>query len=207
MKTLEQFKARFAPDGQRVVSCALEESRRHFKSHVSIEHLLLALFRTEAEKLQLFFEQFAINSLQIEGAVAERIRHLKSYSGVGYRISPEVTNLFWRAKRRAKREGRTLISADDILFVIAEERINSVLNSILLTMGITDFTERADRTIVRIAKAKEANRKESLIKWFFSSTTEAESKRLRMRVEIIETAIDLAWKDFDNPKQLERSST
>ncbi len=193
MKTLEQFRTQFAPDGERVVSSALEESRRFDRCYVSVEHLLLALLQVEPEPLKLFFQHFAIDSLRVEGALSERIKYLRPYSGEGYRISPEVTDLFWRAMRRARKNQRRLINAQDILFVIAEERIDSILDGVLLTMGINELMQGASEAIMRIARINGQEKRESFISWFFSSMPEVDRMKLKTRTNLIEASIHLAW--------------
>ncbi len=193
MKTLEEFRARFAPDGERVVSRALEETHRFDKCYVLVEHLLLALLRVEPERLKLFFQHFTVDSLRVEGALSERIKYLRPHLGKGYRISPEVTDLFRRALRRARKDQRQVINSQDILFAIVNESIDSPLDAVLLTMGIHELTKGAGETIVRIARINGQAERQSFISWFFSSMPEAERIRLKVRRDLIEAAIYLAW--------------
>ncbi|MGI8670961.1 MAG: AAA family ATPase, partial [Aridibacter sp.] len=80
----------------------------------------------------------------------KRVDSGKQHAGKGFRIAPETTDLFKRAMDRARSQGRRVIDASDLFYVLSNDE-RSLLNDILQNLGV-GYEELSQTARTRIRK-------------------------------------------------------
>src|SRR4030095_15706952 len=81
----------------------------------------------------------------------------RQHIGKGFRIAPETTELFKRSMDRARSQGRRIIEASDIFYVLTTDE-RSLLNDILQNLGV-GHEEVAQTARTRIRKREQEEEK------------------------------------------------
>lgn len=135
MADIDAYKDKFSESGRKILDFALEESRRRDQNYVSVEHVVHALTIEEATLFNDTMRDLSIEPLVVKGLLEKRLETCREHIGRGFRIAPETTELFKRSMDRARAQGRRVIDASDIFYVLANDE-RSVLNEILQNVGV-----------------------------------------------------------------------
>jgi ATP-dependent Clp protease ATP-binding subunit ClpC len=160
MTDLDAYKDKFSESGRRVLEQAMSESRNRDQNYVSIEHVLFALVNEETELFTSMMRDLSIDALTVKVLIEKRLEHSRAHVGKGFRIAPETTELFKRSMDRSRSQGRRIIDASDIFYVLSTDE-KSILNDILQNLGV-GFEETAELARAQIRnreKEEERNRK------------------------------------------------
>jgi ATP-dependent Clp protease ATP-binding subunit ClpC len=160
MTDLDAYKDKFSDSGRRVLEQAMTESRNRDQNYVSIEHVLFALVNEETKLFETMMRDLSVDSNTVKVLIEKRLEHSRAHVGKGFRIAPETTELFKKSMDRARSQGRRIIDASDIFYVLSTDE-KSILNDILQNLGI-GFEETAELARVQIRdreKEEERNRK------------------------------------------------
>jgi ATP-dependent Clp protease ATP-binding subunit ClpA len=149
MTDLEAYKDKFSDSGKRILEVALNESRKRDQNFVSIEHILHALSDEEKHLFDEMMRDLTVDPRSIRLAIEKRLENSRQHTGKGFRIAPETTELFKRSMDRARSQGRRVIDASDILYVLTTDD-RSILSEILRNHGIDpEEVSQAARTRIR----------------------------------------------------------
>ncbi len=160
MTDLDAYKDKFSDSGRRVLEQAMTESRTRDQNYVSIEHVLFALVNEETQLFGTMMHELTVDPKSVKQLIERRLEHSRAHVGKGFRIAPETTELFKKSMDRARSQGRRIIDASDIFYVLSTDE-KSILNEILQNLGI-GFEETAELARVQIRdreKEEERNRK------------------------------------------------
>jgi ATP-dependent Clp protease ATP-binding subunit ClpC len=160
MTDLDAYKDKFSDSGRRVLEQAMTESRTRDQNYVSIEHVLFALVNEEIKLFETMMRDLSVDSNVVKVLIEKRLEHSRAHVGKGFRIAPETTELFKKSMDRSRSQGRRIIDASDIFYVLSTDE-KSILNEILQNLGI-GFEETAELARVQIRdreKEEERNRK------------------------------------------------
>ena len=160
MADIDAYKDKFSESGRRVLEVALDESRRRDQNYVTIEHILHALTNEEAELFNSTMRDLAVDPRSVKLLIEKRLEAGRQHTGSGYRIAPETTDLFKRSMDRARSQGRRVIEASDLFYVLSNDE-RSLLNDVLQNLGVpADEVAQTARTRIRkIEKEEERSRK------------------------------------------------
>lgn len=157
MADIEAYKDKFSDSGRRILQNALDESQRRDQNYVSVGHILQSLADEEEELFNSTMRDLSVDPRSVKLLIEKRVEGGRQHSGKGFRIAPETTELFKRAMDRARSQGRRVIEASDIFYVLSNDE-RSVLNDILQNLGI-GHEELAQTATSRIRiREKEAER-------------------------------------------------
>ncbi|MCO6510513.1 MAG: ATP-dependent Clp protease ATP-binding subunit [Aridibacter famidurans] len=135
MADIEAYKDKFSDSGRRILQSALDESQRRDQNYVSVGHILQSLADEEEELFNSTMRDLSVDPRSVKLLIDKRVEGGRQHSGKGFRIAPETTELFKRAMDRARSQGRRVIEASDIFYVLSNDE-RSVLNDILQNLGI-----------------------------------------------------------------------
>ncbi len=160
MADIDAYKDKFSESGRRVLEVALDESRKRDQNYVTIEHILHALTNEETELFNSTMRDLAVDPRSVKLLIEKRLEAGRQHTGKGYRIAPETTDLFKRSMDRARSQGRRVIEASDIFYVLSNDE-RSLLNDVLQNLGVpADEVAQTARTRIRkIEKEEERMRK------------------------------------------------
>lgn len=160
MADIDAYKDKFSESGRRVLEVALDESRRRDQNYITIEHILHALTNEEAELFNSTMRDLAVDPRSVKLLIEKRLEAGRQHTGSGYRIAPETTDLFKRSMDRARSQGRRVIEASDLFYVLSNDE-RSLLNDVLQNLGVpADEVAQTARTRIRkIEKEEERSRK------------------------------------------------
>ena len=164
MADIDAYKDKFSESGQRILETALGESKKRDQNYVSIEHILHAIAFEEDDLFTSTMRDLAVDPRSVKLLIEKRLENGRQHSGKGYRIAPETTELFKRAMDRARSQGRRVIDAADIFYVLSNDE-RSVLNDVLQNLGVPS-DEVAQSARIRI------------------KTREKEEERVRQKYEL-----------------------
>ncbi|HUF05145.1 MAG TPA: ATP-dependent Clp protease ATP-binding subunit [Aridibacter sp.] len=157
MADIEAYKDKFSDNGRKILQNALDESQRRDQNYVSVGHILQSLADEEEELFNSTMRDLSVDPRSVKLLIEKRVEGGRQHSGQGFRIAPETTELFKRAMDRARSQGRRVIEASDIFYVLSNDE-RSVLNDILQNLGI-GHEELAQTATSRIRiREKEAER-------------------------------------------------
>ena len=157
MADIDRYKDKFSESGQRILEQALDESKRRDQNYITIGHILNALTVEEPELFDETMRDLSIDPRTVRVLIERRIEGAKQHTGRGFRIADETTNLFKRAMERARAQGRRVIEASDIFYVLSNDE-RSLLNEVLRNLGVPpDDVAQSARTRIR-RREKEAER-------------------------------------------------
>ena len=160
MADIDAYKDKFSESGRRVLEVALDESRRRDQNYITIEHILHALTNEETELFNSTMRDLAVDPRSVKLLIEKRLEAGRQHTGKGYKIAPETTDLFKRSMDRARSQGRRVIDASDIFYVLSNDE-RSLLNDVLQNLGVpADEVAQTARTRIRkIEKEEERMRK------------------------------------------------
>lgn len=155
MADIDAYKDKFSESGQRVLETALGESKKRDQNYVSIEHILHAIAFEEEDLFSSTMRDLAVDPRSVKLLIEKRMEAGRQHTGKGYRIAPETTELFKRAMDRARSQGRRVIDASDIFYVLSNDE-RSVLNDVLQNLGVpSDEVAQTARTRIRKREKEE----------------------------------------------------
>ncbi len=160
MADIDAYKDKFSESGQRVLEVALDESRKRDQNYVATEHILHALANEEAELFNATMRDLAVDPRSVKLLIEKRLEASRQHTGKGFRIAPETTDLFKRSMDRARSQGRRVIEASDIFYVLSNDE-RSLLNDVLQNLGVPaeELAQTARTRIRKIEKEEERSRK------------------------------------------------
>ncbi len=150
MADIETYKDKFSDSGRRVLQSAMDESKNRDQNYISIGHILHSLTNEEDELFNATMRDLQVDPRSVRILIEKRVDSGKQHTGKGYRIAPETTDLFKRAMDRARSQGRRVIDASDLFYVLSNDE-RSLLNDILQNLGI-GYEELSQTARTRIRK-------------------------------------------------------
>jgi ATP-dependent Clp protease ATP-binding subunit ClpA len=195
MTNLDAYLDKFSESGKRVLEEALAESRRRNQNYISVEHVLNALSGVETELFNSTMSDLSIDPRSVRLSVEKRLENSRHHAGTGFRIAPETTYLFKCSMDRARSQGRRIIEASDMFYVLTIDR-GSPLNDILQNLGAA-YDEVLQAALTRIRKhelASPENRELSI------ERIDAEIERLKQKISALETEKREMLDRDDEPK-------
>ncbi len=155
MADIEAYKDKFSESGQRILETALGESKKRDQNYISIEHILHAIAFEEDDLFSATMRDLSVDPRSVKLLIEKRMEDGRQHSGKGYRIAPETTELFKRAMDRSRSQGRRVIDASDIFYVLSNDE-RSVLNDVLQNLGVpADEVATTARTRIRKREKEE----------------------------------------------------
>src|SRR5437763_2389128 len=155
MADIDAYKDKFSESGQRVLETALEASKKRDQNYVAIEHILHAIAFEEDDLFTSTMRDLAVDPRSVKLLIEKRMDASRQHSGKGYRIAPETTELFKRAMDRSRSQGRRVIDASDIFYVLSNDE-RSVLNEVLQNLGVpSEEVAQTARTRIRKREKEE----------------------------------------------------
>ena len=155
MADIDAYKDKFSESGQRVLETALAESRKRDQNYVSIEHILHAISFEEEDLFAATMRDLSVDPRSVKLLIEKRMENGRQHSGKGFRIAPETTELFKRAMDRARSQGRRVIDASDIFYVMTNDE-RSILNEVLQNLGVpSEEVAQTARTRIRKREKEE----------------------------------------------------
>ena len=155
MADIDAYKDKFSESGQRILETALGESKKRDQNYVSIEHILHAIAFEEEELFSSTMRDLSVDPRSVKLLIEKRMEDGRQHSGKGFRIAPETTELFKRAMDRSRSQGRRVIDASDIFYVLSNDE-RSVLNDVLQNLGVpADEVAQTARTRIRKREKEE----------------------------------------------------
>src|SRR6266446_1505263 len=133
MVDLGAYRDKFGDSGQRVLENALSESRRRDQNYISVEHIVSALAREEADLFNSTIRDLALDPASVRMAIDQRLESSRQHVGKGFRIAPDTTDLFKRAMDRARAHGRKSIESTDIFTALVQN--DSAFIDVLRNLG------------------------------------------------------------------------
>lgn len=115
----DAYMEKFGEGGRRILESALDETRRREQFYVSPEHILYALMSEETDLFDAMMQNLLLDPQEIRLNVEKRLENSRRYTGKGFRIAPETTEIFKYSMDKARSEGRRTIEASDMCFVFA----------------------------------------------------------------------------------------
>ena len=160
MADIDAYKDKFSESGRKVLETALDESKRRDQNYVSIEHILHAITTEEAELFNSTMRDLAVDPRSVKLLIEKRLEAGRQHIGKGFRIAPETTELFKRSMDRARSQGRRVIEASDIFYVLSNDE-RSILNDVLQNLGVPaeEVAQTARTRIRKLEKEEERARK------------------------------------------------
>ena len=150
MADIETYKDKFSDSGRRVLQSAMDESRNRDQNYISIGHILHSLTFEEEELFNATMRDLSVDPRSVKLLIEKRVDSGKQHIGKGFRIAPEATDLFKRSMDRARSQGRRVIDASDLFYVLSNDE-RSLLNDILQNLGV-GYEELSQTARTRIRK-------------------------------------------------------
>ncbi|MBS1768379.1 MAG: ATP-dependent Clp protease ATP-binding subunit [Acidobacteria bacterium] len=155
MADIDSYKDKFSDSGRRVLESALAESRKRDQNYVAVEHILHAVAFEEEDLFSTTMRDLSVDPRSVRLLIEKRMESGRQHTGKGFRIAPETTELFKRAMDRARSQGRRVIDAADIFYVLSNDE-RSVLNDVLQNLGVpSDEVAQIARTRIRKREKEE----------------------------------------------------
>jgi ATP-dependent Clp protease ATP-binding subunit ClpC len=160
MADIDAYKDKFSESGQKILENALDESKKRDQNYITIGHILNALTVEESELFNDTMRDLAIDPRTVKMLIEKRIENGRQHTGKGFRIAPETTDLFKNAMDRARSQGRRVIDAGDIFYVLSNDE-RSLLNDVLRNLGVPpeEVAQTARTRIRKREKEEERTRK------------------------------------------------
>jgi ATP-dependent Clp protease ATP-binding subunit ClpA len=157
---IDAYKDKFSESGRRVLETALDESKKRDQNYITTEHILHALADEEAELFNATMRDLAVDPRSVKLLIEKRLDNGRQYSGKGFKIAPETTDLFKRSMDRARSQGRRVIEGSDIFYVLSNDE-RSLLNDVLQNLGVPaeEVAQTARTRIRKVEKEEERVRK------------------------------------------------
>jgi ATP-dependent Clp protease ATP-binding subunit ClpA len=155
MADIDAYKDKFSDSGRRVLETALSESRKRDQNYVAVEHILHAVAREEDDLFSSTMRDLSVDPRSVKLLIEKRLDAARQHVGKGFRIAPETTELFKRAMDRARSQGRRVIDASDIFYVLSNDE-RSLLHDVLQNLGVpSEEVAQTARTRIRKREKEE----------------------------------------------------
>ncbi|MEZ5346926.1 MAG: ATP-dependent Clp protease ATP-binding subunit [Pyrinomonadaceae bacterium] len=160
MADIEAYKDKFSESGRRVLENALDESKSRDQNFISVGHILQALASEESDLFNDTMLELTVDPRSVRLLIEKRVDSGGQHMGSGFKIAPETTDLFKRSMDRARSQGRRVIDASDIFYVLSNDE-RSVLNDILQNLGVghEELAQTARKKIRKREKEEESVRR------------------------------------------------
>ncbi len=135
MADIDVYKDKFSDSGKRVLQAALNESRRRDQNYITVEHVLHAIAAEESDLFNATMQDLSIDPNAVKMLIERRLEQAREHVGKGFRIADETTGLFKKSMDRARAQGRRVIDAADLLYVMSSDEA-SPLNEVLQNLGV-----------------------------------------------------------------------
>ncbi|MFM8440145.1 MAG: Clp protease N-terminal domain-containing protein, partial [Acidobacteriota bacterium] len=135
MADIDVYKDKFSDSGKRVLQAALNESRRRDQNYITVEHVLHAIAAEESDLFNATMQDLSIDPNAVKMLIERRLEQAREHVGKGFRIADETTSLFKKSMDRARAQGRRVIDAADLLYVMSSDEA-SPLNEVLQNLGV-----------------------------------------------------------------------
>jgi predicted nucleotide-binding protein len=130
MADIDEFKSKFSETGLKILEEALDESKRRKQYFIFEPHILQAFFNKDAPLLNQMLKHLSIPQDYVKQMIEKHLEISRKHKGKGFRIAPELNELFKSSMDRARSEGRRTIDSEDMLMRLAQNQY-SLLNGIL----------------------------------------------------------------------------
>ena len=155
MADIEAYKDKFSESGQRILESALGESKKRDQNYISVEHILHAIVDEEKELFNSTMRDLSVDPRSVRLLIEKRVDTSRQHTGRGFRIDPATTELFKRSMDRARSQGRRIIDASDIFYVLSNDE-RSLLNDVLQNLGVpAEEVAQTARTRIRKREKEE----------------------------------------------------
>ncbi len=155
MADIEAYKDKFSESGQRILESALGESKKRDQNYISVEHILHAIVDEEKELFNSTMRDLSVDPRSVRLLIEKRVDTSRQHTGRGFRIDPATTELFKRSMDRARSQGRRIIDASDIFYVLSNDE-RSLLNDVLQNLGVpAEEVAQIARTRIRKREKEE----------------------------------------------------
>ena len=160
MADIESYIKKFSESGKRVVEKALDDSKQRNQNFISVGHILQSLTNEEEDLFKETMRDLNVDPREVKVLIEKRLDSAKEYAGKGFKIAPETTQLFKNSMDRARSQGRRVIDASDIFYVMSTDE-RSLLIDILQNLGVgyDDLSQTARTRIRKRQKQEEHDRK------------------------------------------------
>ncbi len=160
MADIDAYKDKFSESGRRVLENALDESKNRDQNFISVGHILQALASEESDLFNDTMLELTVDPRSVRLLIEKRVDSGTQHMGSGFKIAPETTDLFKRSMDRARSQGRRVIDASDIFYVLSNDE-RSVLNDILQNLGVghEELAQTARKKIRKREKEEESVRR------------------------------------------------
>lgn len=128
MENLEPYLSKFSESGRRVLESSLKETRRRGQHFISPEYILFAVMTEETDLFNAATHNLSINPQDIRLAIEKRLENSYRHTGTGIRVASDTTDIFRCSMEKTRSEGRRIIDAGDMCFVLATDKYNLLEN-------------------------------------------------------------------------------
>lgn len=126
---------KFSESGQKVIYRALEESRRRDHNFISVEHIFTALGEVESQLYAESIQEVGLDPQMVSHMLEQELSKSRQYVGKKIYVADTARDLFNRALKRARQNGRQTIESFD-LFVSLFADPAGVPADILRRLGV-----------------------------------------------------------------------
>ncbi len=152
MIDLGQMTDKFSDSGQKVVRRAIEVSKSRDHNFLSVEHIFTALGEVENSMFAEALSSVGIDPRAVNHLIDQELAKSRQYTGRKMYIADTTRDLFNRALKRARAQGRQTIESYD-LFVTLFADPNGVPADILRKLGVDP--DQATTAILKNIRVRE----------------------------------------------------
>jgi ATP-dependent Clp protease ATP-binding subunit ClpA len=109
---------KFSESGQKVIYRAIEESRRRDHNFLSVEHIFTALGEVETGLFTETMQSIGIDPKMVAHLLEQELAKSRQYVGKKMYIADQTRELFNRALKRARQNGRQTIESFDLFMTL-----------------------------------------------------------------------------------------
>lgn len=122
MLDFEEFQSRFSESGRRVISRAMEESRKRDHNFIGPEHIFAAIAEVERQLFNEVMQSLNVDPQTVLQALDAQLSIAKQYTGRGTGLPETTKKILTSALTRATRRGRDTIDATDLFAEIFHDQ-------------------------------------------------------------------------------------
>jgi len=122
MLDFEGFQQKFGESGRRVMTRAMEESRKRDHNFLAPEHILAAIAEVERPFFNEVMQSLNIDPQAVVQAVNQQLAVAKQYLGRGIKLHESTRQLLDIAIKRAHQRNRDVIEASDIFIALFQDK-------------------------------------------------------------------------------------
>ncbi|HEX8096936.1 MAG TPA: KOW motif-containing protein [Pyrinomonadaceae bacterium] len=155
MAALEFYRQRFAESGWEVFTYAVEDARARGQNRVAEAHALGALLQKNAGNFSALLREVPDSRAAFDALarmIEERVASAPKHEGEGVALAPEVVELFKRASRLVRSQGRQKIEATDIYLLMLTDQKSLLIG---LLRGLVSGPESKTKLVGEILAAVE----------------------------------------------------